>query len=308
MELVCDNREKHLIPYFPKYTYIKTETLTIGDYAITKDNQIMYLFERKTWIDLAASLKDGRYESQVNKLKTIKCFTFIIIEGKMRFKKDFIIGGIPFYKLEAAMRKLCIYGFRIIRTADMQHTSEFLIDFYKQCAKEECHTLEDKSTIKNKIEHSDEDIKRNILLAIPGIGTSLIPSINMSIKQFCMLSRLEISELTYENGKKVGKKAYTIVKTIDASYVDEQDITKVYSKPEDYINYVINKALPSKDSARILGAYPGISKKTAEFICDKIPFIKLIHMNEEDIAKIPKSYTQNIGKALAKKIIRFSNL
>lgn len=82
-----DNREKDLIKLFElkehKYTL---ENLDIGDiqFIDSKTNEILILIERKTLADLCASIKDGRYKEQKERMlhsikKNIR--KIILIEG-----------------------------------------------------------------------------------------------------------------------------------------------------------------------------------------------------------------------------------
>lgn len=66
-----DNREKELIKRLTDYGFIlETENLDLGDIlfidATTKD--IIIIIERKTMSDLSASIKDGRYKEQKERL------------------------------------------------------------------------------------------------------------------------------------------------------------------------------------------------------------------------------------------------
>ena len=47
MQLVCDKREK-ILNYFPQLDWIVQDTLVTGDYAIIRDSQVHFVFERKT--------------------------------------------------------------------------------------------------------------------------------------------------------------------------------------------------------------------------------------------------------------------
>jgi len=73
-----DNREHELIKHCnalieadPLYKGIQIviESLPVGDIILFQDNQEALIIERKSWNDLAASIKDGRYEEQGYRLQ-----------------------------------------------------------------------------------------------------------------------------------------------------------------------------------------------------------------------------------------------
>lgn len=269
--LRCDQREKNILNMFPKKDYILIETLQVGDYAITEAEEIKYLFERKTWKDLSASIKDGRYLEQQEKLKTISCPIFYIIEGRMRYKDDVLIDGIEFYKLEAAMRKLMMNGFSIVRTKDPEHTIDFLVKFVEQYQP----TIggEELRKLHTKAELTDEDVKARIFRSIAGVGPTLLPTLmSYSFLELLKMSAEELRQIKYTSGRSIGRTA-----------------EKIYY---------------SLRSNHILQSFPGLSKKSAEFIHKTYTLEAFLKSKIEDVMKSEKT---RIGPATAKKIIYYIN-
>lgn len=70
--LKIDNREHDIINTLNnkhKEIVFKTENLDIGDFIITDENEnILIVIERKKYSDLSASIKDGRYKEQKERL------------------------------------------------------------------------------------------------------------------------------------------------------------------------------------------------------------------------------------------------
>ena len=66
--LVVDNRESKIKTQFPQADTTTYENLELGDFVIRLDNADFLVFERKTIPDLAASIKDGRYADQKQRL------------------------------------------------------------------------------------------------------------------------------------------------------------------------------------------------------------------------------------------------
>lgn len=88
--LTIDTREHDLILYCKeKSISFETSSLDVGDIMLTKklkDTFETLVFERKTITDLVASIKDGRYREQKQRLKSTFPFHRItyIIEGSMK--------------------------------------------------------------------------------------------------------------------------------------------------------------------------------------------------------------------------------
>ena len=85
MEIYVDNRERDLIKLFNKNNNdIILKNLEIGDIVYKKDEEVIYIVERKTFNDLGASINDGRYKEQkIRLLSNSNGNLFYILEGNM---------------------------------------------------------------------------------------------------------------------------------------------------------------------------------------------------------------------------------
>ena len=85
MEIYIDNRERDLIKLFNENNNnIILKNLEIGDIVYKKDEEVMYIVERKTFNDLGASINDGRYKEQkIRLLSNSNGNLFYILEGNM---------------------------------------------------------------------------------------------------------------------------------------------------------------------------------------------------------------------------------
>ena len=85
MEIYVDNRERDLIKLFNENNNdIVLKNLEIGDIVYKKDDEIIYIVERKTFNDLGASINDGRYmEQKIRLLSNSNGNLFYILEGDM---------------------------------------------------------------------------------------------------------------------------------------------------------------------------------------------------------------------------------
>ena len=74
---------------------LRSESLPVGDVIISStDETVRIVFERKTLLDLAASIRDGRYKEQSHRLQAIPgvhCHNVVyIIEGDLaRYNERF---------------------------------------------------------------------------------------------------------------------------------------------------------------------------------------------------------------------------
>ena len=139
MKIKIDIREKKLIPLLKAlnkdYEYnfeITTEVLDLGDIIICKDDEELILIERKSLSDLAASIRDGRYNEQSYRLTNDKIHNHNIIylvEGNM-YKYNDRYTKIKSKTLFVTMGCLNYFkGFSVIRTLDILETAEYIIRF-----------------------------------------------------------------------------------------------------------------------------------------------------------------------------------
>ena len=136
-----DARERELIPLIREkigetmtdQITISVESLPLGDIIFCKDEQELLIIERKSVADLAASIKDGRYQEQSYRLDGTPLHNHNIvylIEGNMAratFDKN---------ALYSAMFSLQYYkGFSVWRTFSIDETATILCYSIKYLAK-----------------------------------------------------------------------------------------------------------------------------------------------------------------------------
>lgn len=129
LEFWIDHRERDLIPLLEDIAVAKT--LELGDAVFAIGGAPIAVFERKTWSDLAASIKDGRYRNQKNRL--IEAYdarrVWYVFEGPGDFSPEdsAIVNGIPKSTLLS-----CVYstafrdGMNVARTMSVRDTADFL--------------------------------------------------------------------------------------------------------------------------------------------------------------------------------------
>jgi ERCC4-type nuclease len=132
--LEIDYREKSVIKLieetnnFPfKYNI---SNLIIGDFVIKQNEDVLYILERKTIMDLSASITDGRFREQKQRLfeSVNGCFDKIIyiIEGNRNLKK---YGSIAKSTINSSIINLIFkHKYKVIHTIDEVDTIDNLIN------------------------------------------------------------------------------------------------------------------------------------------------------------------------------------
>lgn len=147
MRIILDEREvslfekcKQMIENNTSFSSIQLskKVLELGDILIkTDDDKLVLLIERKTFSDLVASIKDGRYEEQSYRLIYSTGYQphsiMYLIEGNFAqlynpVEKKIIL---------SAMTTLNIFkGFSLYRTVNVSETAEWIVNMAKKIEKE----------------------------------------------------------------------------------------------------------------------------------------------------------------------------
>ena len=240
LEIHIDIREKDLLDLFNSYSEITVikKALPIGDAIIYHNEKELIIFERKTVKDLAASIKDGRYQEQSIRLDSTELHNhniFYIIEGcintlpsKYKINKQTIL---------SSMISLCYYkGFSLLRTNSVLETCELILQFMKKIEKMGKVGIYDLVKSNNVTASSDNymnvikrEKKSNItpdninilfLCQIPGVSTTSAKAI---MERFGTIYKLTnelyknkdcLKDMTYMSGIKERKISKKIIENI----------------------------------------------------------------------------------------------
>jgi len=249
MEVIIDNRETLIKEYYDNKinnndliynnfykNFIKYENLHLGDIMIKYNDEVKYIFERKTIKDLANSIKDNRYHEQKQRLinsisPNIK--TSYIFESFRNYES--LTNDIKICDLNGAVILSGILNttirdnFGVFLTKNIDETIFIIESFILRMFKNPDKYFDKKNEINNryllKKRKKDNITKDNILLLclsqIPGISEKIASTIseqyqtmNNFITELNKLSNeekinyLSKIEINIQNNKKrkVGKK------------------------------------------------------------------------------------------------------
>jgi ERCC4-type nuclease len=146
------------------------------------------LIERKTTVDLANSIIDGRYEEQKGRIMRTPGMqnVFFLIEGDLDKYRP--IPGISRDALETALRSIqLINGFHVVKTKDIEKTSEKIDEFSQALTLpsnpsllptyEEFHVSAAKTSNLSK-----KDLFERMLLSFHGLGVEYVLAISAMLR------------------------------------------------------------------------------------------------------------------------------
>jgi ERCC4-type nuclease len=171
---------------------IEKENLPIGDIIIyTDEGKELAIIERKTLQDLAASIRDGRYNEQSYRLNNCKLHNhaiYYLIEGDINRFRPSKYGKNPVTKkaLMSAMTSISFFkGFSLLRTNNVNETAETILQMTDKISRTTkgsfFYANDDNSTDSNYLAVSKRVKKDNItkdnigaimISQIPGVSTN----------------------------------------------------------------------------------------------------------------------------------------
>jgi ERCC4-type nuclease len=299
MDSECGNIKD--IPFF-------VERLTVGDYAIMYRGVLLVAIERKSWKDMAASIKDGR-KRNVSKLLEIRestsCSLVYLIEGRAFPNPKRKTGGIRYKNLQAHLDHLMFRdNISHVQTANTKHTARRLFEMVTNLKSMGVATDIDKKmggirdqvaksggdTAKLKKKHTKtDDVHRyEIWEAIPWITSktaSLIIDDGVSIRQF-LAGEVEVDTLAalrYPSGVLVGK-------------IRAKKMLAVTREG-------------AKSHEAVLRAVPTVGKTIAQAILKVRGLLEWLEMDPDDVTdeleKLKKSNRRAVNDRSVKNLLKF---
>lgn len=221
IKLYIDNRESFIKSKFIETDKVKDiifKNLDYGDIIIDINEDHLLVIERKTLSDLSASIKDGRYKNQKNKLLTLvptNCL-YYIIEGPIDFvinDIDITLNGISKKTmLSCIINTLVRDNIKVFITKDVNETCDLIFNIYDRVSSDPGKYLVKSDTepqiIKAKKNNMTKEIYfEKLLCQIPDVSTKTAKAI---CKKFASMKHLQesLNELSHPDKLKVLKEIY----------------------------------------------------------------------------------------------------
>lgn len=292
-----DDREDALKPFLEVQTPRRTTDvgvcrLTIGDvgvYWTQGAKHLLMVFERKTWDDLAGSIKDGRIDRQLEDLMGLRSkgtAVFLIVEGKRRASH----AHIDSWNLTAKLSHIMIrHGIPILYTGSPEETVSKIFEMSDSYPMEMIETRvaggnggdqQDPLMVKR-----EQNIKAESIAVLGGAPAISYSTAGMLLRYYTIMELLtnksiNLAELQYPvSGAKIGNaRAADIVRSLGKRDTHIKMLTQVKG---------VTKSVAGKIVA-------GMDNDVAKW-------------TEEDLADIAKTPKRRLGKAVSKKIITLLN-
>lgn len=170
--IIADNRERHIIELLPS---VEIRCLSVADFLLTDcEGNVQLAIERKTIQDLEASLIDGRFFEQRERIKeAYGDRVAYLIEGDYDHSNNKVSGAIT----GLAFR----HNIPVIRTKNCVDTMHFLVNASASAEKGRLSSSRSEATglchAPKKKADTPEDLAVAMLHAIPGVSSKIACSI-----------------------------------------------------------------------------------------------------------------------------------
>ena len=193
------------------------ETLPLGDFILSNDQEELIIIERKKLNDLAASIKDGRYSEQSYRLDGCEFpnhNVIYLIEGNIKlYKKKYT--RVPKKTLYSAMFCLQYYkGFTVIRTEDAVETAEYILRMADKLKREKSKYGYYHTNFEPKKEKYCEVVKK-------------VKKANVTPENAGVIMLSQIPGISHQTASAVMKEYPSILELMDAIKEDRSCLNKI---------------------------------------------------------------------------------
>ena len=310
MQICIDDRERKVIPYIEAFcsediTY-EVKRMEVGDYALVYRGHIMMLIERKTWADLASSIRDGR-KNNIQKLENVRettgCQVAYLIEGNPcpNFNKRF--SRMPLKCLRAHLDHIAFRdGIHMIYSTDYEYTSKRLFELAHNFTTIKPSMLKPIDELitggKDKPDVAKLTQKQNISVSTQEQLLMCLPSIGSTVST--VLAEAKVSLMSLYSDEHTAEELARL-KYPTGNAIGLARAKRIY---QNRMHFTSKGKVSKKYQVRLLSTVRGISKKTAEEMLKVIEFHHILDgMVNTELLKDLKRGKGKLGKKAAENIL-----
>ena len=323
MYIVIDKRERAIIPFFQKSAKLPVfvEHMTVGDIAICYRGSVLIIIERKTWPDLAASMKDGR-KANIEKLKALrdstKCQIAYLIEGAAFPSPTKKFCRIPHKSLRAHLDHLAFRdSVHMLYSKSDADTAARIFEVAKNyasitpsmLAEVKSHQHPESSELSAELSGG---LERHAKSAQNSEPTNVLRPKHAPNDALVVSSMWCACQNITNNNVDVFLNHPYVLKDLLLGTIPRIDIARMkYTSGvmigEKRAANILKSARSPQTHAKMLAEIPSVTLATARKILEVVSMEELITLEnaEELLTNIQKTEKAKIGKAAAKKIIKF---
>ena len=318
LEIVVDTRERAVIPFFEESNSefsFRIDQVNVGDYSVLYRGYILFIIERKTWGDLADSLRDGRSKN-VKKMMKVReetgCKLIYLIEGPAFPNRTKKFKRMPMSNLRAHLDHLTFRDdIHMAYSKNQQDTVIRIHELVKNYVsikpsplsiiddliykKEQETTVVGAGTIngnaeklKEKIPIIPSDVIYKIWCCVPNIterSASIFIDAGYHISDLILgyITKETIYSMRYANGCIIGKRADKIINGSKLAPIN--------------IKYYI----------KMLSQINGLTKDTATRILESFDFKNILigEITQNQLESFDRTPKRKLGKKLSTEIVKY---
>lgn len=289
----------HLKNNKPNDISLLESQINIGDFSITYNDKIIICVERKTWEDLACTIKDPQRKANHEKLLKLRtnvgCQIIYMIEGNPFPSPNRKFARVPFNNIQAFLDHIMIRdSCHVVHSLNPAETANRLYSLTRHTMtlktfKQESIKGGALEILKSREELSSDVIKDKMYLAMRGVTIVSLP----------IIKEYPISDLFNNsiNENEIANKRYASGKHLGTSRA----------------RHILSNANNVNVHIKMLAEIPQITKTTAKLILYKYSMIDILlgKVSETELAAIVKSKNikggiikeLKIGKKVAQKML-----
>ena len=228
----------------------------------------------------------------------LKCFIYLIIEGNLSYKEDYVLNGIPFKNMHAKLRSLSLQGIHFLQTKNQEDTARLLINLSRDIVR----LYNNKKIILNTNNLTSPEITKNEVIKKNNNNSDTINSMWKTIKgisdllAIVMMNNFTFNEFFTKPKHVIIDKLSKIKYSTSNRFIGKKTATNIVNKSREHEFYI-----------KFLSCIKGVSVNTAKIILNNFEFNKLFLLTNVDDFNNIKYNNRKISKKTLENIIVLLN-